>query len=282
MAARKTITRLTPEQEAQLDGWAQKYIEIGLRTGPPTDRPALEAAIAQMYRNAELPAPKISYVRSPVVLLKRNGDSSEGICWGQHDAEWVGFYSFFRRVVGVKGLDAIIPFETIAEQACWFLPLDDECIVCERADALHVDDAGEMHSEGGRAAIAWGDGALMLYFWHGIPVPPEAFRPGWLTMARLRKEPNVEIRRALLEIAGPGFIERTQKPVQRDDAGALYKFKVADRDLAVVVVTNGTQEPDGSYRQYMLAVPPETETAWAGVAATYGKDVAHYAPQFRT
>jgi hypothetical protein len=62
------IDRLTPEQEARMDEWADRWIEIGLRTGP-ADRPRFEAAVAECYRFAGLEPPRVVWCSSPLVAV---------------------------------------------------------------------------------------------------------------------------------------------------------------------------------------------------------------------
>jgi hypothetical protein len=50
----------------------------------------------------------------------------------------------------------------------------------------------------------------------------------------------------------------------------------------MVEVVNSTPEPDGTSRTYWLRVPPQTRTARAGVAWTFGVDAAAYRPQRQT
>lgn len=47
----KRIDSLTEAQRARFDEWADKWIEVGLRTGA-ADRPKFEAAAEQCYRAA--------------------------------------------------------------------------------------------------------------------------------------------------------------------------------------------------------------------------------------
>ena len=44
----------------------------------------------------------------------------------------------------------------------------------------------------------------------------------------------------------------------------------------MVQVTNSTPEPDGSFKDYWLRVPPDTERAKQAVAWTFGKTEADY------
>jgi hypothetical protein len=64
----KRVQQLTPEQTAMLPAWRDKWIEIGLRTGP-ADRAAFERHVRVCYRTAGLVEPKrIVWVPSPFVL----------------------------------------------------------------------------------------------------------------------------------------------------------------------------------------------------------------------
>jgi hypothetical protein len=60
------IDKLTPEQEALLPVWRDKWIEIGLKTGA-ADRDLAEEGVCQAYRSAGLPEPKaIIWADSPL------------------------------------------------------------------------------------------------------------------------------------------------------------------------------------------------------------------------
>ena len=60
--------------------------------------------------------------------------------------------------------------------------------------------------------------------------------------------------------------------VHSDDFGELFRvfYKRGNRYYYFVKVINGTPEPDGSYAEYFLEVPPDMETAKEAVAWTYG------------
>ena len=62
------VDRLTDAERARFDEWADKWIEIGLRTGP-ADREAFERAVQDCYRFAGIPWPgTVIWVPSPLVL----------------------------------------------------------------------------------------------------------------------------------------------------------------------------------------------------------------------
>ena len=61
------ISELTAAQKSRFDEWAEKWIEIGLRTGP-ADRERFEAAAAKCYRYAGIPwHGNVVWVPSPLV-----------------------------------------------------------------------------------------------------------------------------------------------------------------------------------------------------------------------
>src|SRR5438132_1123653 len=64
----KRVDKLTNEQRSKMDGWADKWIEIGLRHGN-ADREKFEAAVKKCYEFSGLPPPKrIVWVPSPMVM----------------------------------------------------------------------------------------------------------------------------------------------------------------------------------------------------------------------
>ena len=61
------IEKLTPEQEAMMPAWRDKWIEIGLKTGE-CDKERFERGIRAAYKKANIPFPeKIVYVKSPMI-----------------------------------------------------------------------------------------------------------------------------------------------------------------------------------------------------------------------
>ncbi len=48
--------------------------------------------------------------------------------------------------------------------------------------------------------------------------------------------------------------------------------------VVAVEVINSTAEPDGTFKRYLLRVPPHVTTARAAVAWTFGVSARDYAP----
>ena len=61
------ITKLTPEQEAELPRFRQRYLDIACGGGR-IDRPKLEAALADAYAVIGKPAPKLLIFDSPAAV----------------------------------------------------------------------------------------------------------------------------------------------------------------------------------------------------------------------
>ena len=65
---RTRIDALTPEESAQMPGWADRWIAHGLNTAP-ADRPTFEQAVRDCYRCTQLAPPaQIVWVASPLIL----------------------------------------------------------------------------------------------------------------------------------------------------------------------------------------------------------------------
>jgi hypothetical protein len=64
----KRINELTQAQKNRIPGWVEKWIKIGLQTGP-ADREGFERGVRECYRFAGMADPKaIVWVPSPLVI----------------------------------------------------------------------------------------------------------------------------------------------------------------------------------------------------------------------
>jgi hypothetical protein len=126
-----------------------------------------------------------------------------------------------------------------------------------------------------------------IYFWHGVLVPAfVVVKPEWITVKHIETEHNAEVRRIMIERFGQWkyLQESGAMLIGTDERGALYRKDIAgDEPLVMVKVKNFTQEPDGSYKDYFLRVPPAITTAEQAVAWTFGFDkVRDYNPLVET
>lgn len=317
----KRIEKLTEAQKARFDEWADKWIEIGLRTGP-ADREKFEAAAAECYRFAGLEWPnRVIWVSSPMelalsvpkVLASLPGGKEENVSsslWTRYIGGqfWAGGWwwgpawtSFFREVCDLE-LDGDLwararAYEATVESACWWFPHTDFVIVSERPTAIHRElinsdilrgwNSHRLHCADG-PAVAFSDG-WGVYAWHGVIIPFDLRHvieaPEQITVAEIEEQENVEIRRVMLEHYGfDRYLTGVcGEPLQQDDFGRLWRREFAnDEPLVMVEVTNAAPEPDGSYKRYMLRVPPTMTTAHEAVAWTFGMDADSYHPTVQT
>ena len=172
----------------------------------------------------------------------------------------------------------------VARTAGWWWPYEHAVVLTDRPTALHLDEQHRLHQAPG-PALAYADG-LALYAWHGFTLEPEfAQSLGTLTFASFRDQQNAELRRIMLEyFTVERFLaESDAQPVHEDGTGKLWRIEFPDDEAVVLVeVVNSTPEPDGTFHVYFLRVPPDTRTARAGVAWTFGLTEEEYRPQAQT
>ncbi len=174
---------------------------------------------------------------------------------------------------------------TKLSRSCFgFLALDQIVFICERPLGYLQDEGRRPHSENA-AAIEFTDG-MQAYFWHGVLVEPRLIlHPDSITVEEIEGTRNLELRRVLIERYGPSryLQESGAVEIHSDECGTLYRRELdGDEALVMVKVINSTAEPDGSFREYFLRVPPDTETARQAVAWTFGLEENEYEPWAQT
>jgi hypothetical protein len=199
--------------------------------------------------------------------------------YGQHDADWLSFYDYFAEVCGLNAQTAKLEgLRALAQSAGWFWPHEHICWVCERQSGVYLDDQGRIHNETG-LAVAFPDG-WGVYAIHGVRVPEYVImRPEEITVADIQGERNTEIRRIKLDRYGADryLVDSGAKEIHRDDWGILYRSEIPDDEpLVMVHVVNSSPEPDGSYHDFYLRVPPSCATALEAVAWTFDKTPEQY------
>ena len=112
----------------------------------------------------------------------------------------------------------------LARSAGPWWALDGLAIISERPLVLRRDDRGRPHAADG-PAIAWADG-LEAHAWHGVAVEPWVVTdPGRITVELIDEEPNVEVRRVLVERFGEERLVREggAQLVHEDETGRLWR-----------------------------------------------------------
>lgn len=313
MAKEIVIDKLTPEQEKQLEEYKAQWREIGLCT-KPCDRAAGEEAAKLAYKLAgEEPPDRFVWTKSPVDLcntVKAEADAKgegeefnkdvfyKNVCMGYNDADWLGFYDFFQKVMklDLHEVDGLIK---MAYHVGWWIPVKFEkpspgfpkgesvCYMSERFKAIHLDPQNRLHNTTG-PSLEFVD-EVKLYHIGGIQLKDgkEQWieKPETLKTSDIEAETNVELRRILIDIYerqnGKGMFAVDSGAVkeQSDDFGTLYRKKVEnDEDILQVKVVNSTPEPDGSFKDYWIRVPPTMKSAKEAIAWSFSQEEDKYAP----
>ena len=206
--------------------------------------------------------------------------------WGQHESCWISFYLFCRDILDTKHGEVenrrLNLWRDIAQSCCWWWCYENYVVISERPTVCRMtEQEGRLHCEGG-PALAFADG-YSLWKWHGVTVAEDVIaHPEQLTVARIEKETNAEVRRVMLERYGEAryLQDSGAQPIHTDKYGVLYRKEVpGDEPIVMVRVENSTPEADGKTKKiYWLRVPPTIETAREAVAWTFGVESKDYRP----
>lgn len=258
------------------------------------------AFYAHLEKTGQLPkVDKLSNEKAVEVFQKCKTDFQWQFGYGQHDANWLAFYEFFKEACGlVEETQALTGLWEVGKSAGWYLPYMNEAgtegrvFFCERQLELHLDERGRPHCTTGPFYSA--EDGTKAYFITGIQIPnPEwVENPRTLTVTDIANTANVELRRVLIDMyeseragreKGAYLLDAGAIVVNEDDIGTLYKKEQQnDEDMVFVKVRNSTPEPDGSYKDYMLRVPPTIKTAREGIAWTFDLKPEEYQPLVET
>ena len=158
------------------------------------------------------------------------------------------------------------------------------------------DRQSRIHSVDGQPGLEYSDGRRE-WFWHGVKVPQHVVcEPHLITAQEIDSELNAEVRRVMIERYPGGALALIQaqgaKMLQKDDFGELWarawrgqenpSFLRHDQSIVMLKVKNSSPEPDGSFRDYWLRVPPTVRTAKEAVAWTFGMTEKQYQPEVET
>jgi hypothetical protein len=160
-------------------------------------------------------------------------------------------------------------------------------MVSERPQILQRDHVGRLHCADG-PAISWGE-TFALYCWHGQRVPAAYITErDTRTADQILGETNAEMRRILMEIYadvhGPDAMLRDMgaQLVAEDSCHGRPRRLYDVRGARYVQVVNGTPEPDGTRRAFLLGAHPEASTPHDAIAASYARPAGRFREAVRT
>lgn len=210
---------------------------------------------------------------------------------GQFEACTLGEYDAYTRL-GFRSCARVAGISRVARSAGMWWALRDVVVLCERPTAILRDSQGRLHGESG-PAIAYPDG-WGVYVWHGTGVPASLIQ-GW-TIAKILKQPNTELRRcaverlaamqgwpALIKQAGWRQVgETVPDPGNPGHTLSLYRVPgIYTTPVNLLLMTNGTAEPDGTRRQYAETVPEDINDPIAAAGWQIGLKGKHYSQTAR-
>lgn len=281
------IENLTPDQEAQLDVYRDKWLEIGLATSEVNVEEAMKA-ITLAYKTAGLVAPtKYEVYDSPFeakneMLLRYDIEvTSNDFIYGAQDATWLSFYDYFLEVLDIKECERLRGLMDFAKHCGWALLFDELIVLTHNPIKIKFDEDNRTHCEDG-LAIEYRDG-FGVAMWHGTAIPKEwIFDRSTITPEVMFKWSNIEQRQAACEIIGWATVLKHLKAetVQEDpdkEIGILLEVELPDsgKEKFLLVIDPNTKKEVG------IPVPYEMQTALEANSWTYGLDKFDFKPEFR-
>jgi hypothetical protein len=195
-----------------------------------------------------------------------------GLLFGSHEAERLSFYAFMLYELKLK-IDEINGLLNSLELG-WFYVGKDVCIVSSKPSEMHLNAHGRLHNDSDMA-IKYPDG-YGLYAWHGVIIDWDKSwiitNPERITLESINKEQNAEVRRVMIErFTFERYIKESKaKPIDESKWGWLFSLDIGlPEPVKLVYVTNSTPEPDGTYKKYMIPVPPHIKTCLEGLAWSF-------------
>lgn len=195
-------------------------------------------------------------------------------------ADEVSQLAVYEYLSDAKGWDEAAPLRglsLVARSAGWLAPYANVCWVSERPDTLNTDAAGRLHCVDG-PALRYPDG-WSYFAWKGVEVPAWIIEhPERITADVIDDEIDPVLRNTMIDIMTPERFIASGDPscVSRDETGALWRRRWTHRGVslgswAAVEITNGTSEPDGSSRRFVIPVPSRFRFAHEAVAWSRGR-----------
>ena len=126
------------------------------------------------------------------------------------------------------------------------------------------------------------------YYYENVRVPPKFItNPESLTIDEVLQHQNAEVRHVGIKIIGlDKLLDHPNTTIihqSRKKGQILFQISgVFSQPVSYIKVVNSTPEPDGSFKNYYLCVPPSIKTCKSAVAWTFGLNAKNYHPSIET
>jgi len=154
--------------------------------------------------------------------------------WGQHDANWLGFYDYFREVLKLTDQTAkLVPLTELAKQTGWHLFYKNVAILSEKPTEVHRNERGQLHNFIG-PAIKWADG-YELYRFNGVRIDGKEqyakMQSSEFTKEIFTKEENADVRREIIRKIGMERLAQIldYKVIDAKHGYELITFDIGDK-----------------------------------------------------
>ena len=133
----------------------------------------------------------------------------------------------------------------------------------------------------GLDADKWGS---ISYYYEGVRIPPHFYtKPENLSITEVLAHTNTEVRYVGIKIVGMDKVLENNRTtiIHKDEEKNQILFQIKgifEEPVSYVKVVNSTQEPDGTYKDYYLCVPPDMKTCQQAVAWTFRLEEQEYQP----
>ena len=133
----------------------------------------------------------------------------------------------------------------------------------------------------GLDADKWGS---ISYYYEGVRIPPHFYtKPESLSITEVLAHTNTEVRYVGIKIVGMDRVLESKNTTiihkDKQKNQILFQIKgIFEEPVSYVKVVNSTQEPDGTYKDYYLCVPPDMKTCQQAVAWTFRLEEQEYQP----
>jgi hypothetical protein len=198
------ITELTPEQEAMMPVWIEKWLKIGCSTDQNVDEEACLRAVKNIYEGAnEQNAPtKYEIVPSPKAIynIVKDPDFVNQSCFGSFEASWLAYYTYFRDVIKLELDPRLEDLVTLALNVSMYYQKDDTLYLVRKPEQINIEN-GVLHNESG-PAIRYSDG-FSIWCIRGNQVTEQiVMRPETLTVKQINDEQNSDIQSIMIDRFG--------------------------------------------------------------------------------
>ncbi len=287
--AQQKIETATPEQLAEVDRAAERWIAVGYST-EACDRERVERHLGEHYR-AMLdlePVPVEWYLSPDAAMAARPDRASEIVAALNIAPGWYTWTIHCVEVCRIFEIEHSVPQSTIdsfvglMESVGAAAAFERVCIAIDRPEVLKTDNEGNLHCQDG-PAIRYRDGAS-VYCWHGTKIPADWIEKTAEVDIRLALTwENIEERRCLAEIIGWARVLEQLSPTVVDvgptpEIGTLLRVDLPDSPGEQFLRVRC-----GTGRDFVIPVSKDARRAIDANAETYGLTAEEYGElEFRT